>query len=547
MDTQAANDLLRSAHEALAAADWPRARTCFEQARDFEETAEILDGLGQAAHFQGDFDAAIEFMERGFAAYRTRGNREQAAELARWLAFLHGMVRGNWAVCSGWMGRAESLLEGVEAASAHGWLALDQAVFIQGIAEREQLATAALSIARRFGDSDLEFAALALIGQMKVASGQVGDGMALLDQAMAAVSGGEVAGVGAIGDIYCRLLSACELATDVRRAEQWTAAAARFVAWREWVAPTCRCHLGGILISVGRWDDAEEQLLTALRVFDKGYRSARLFALVRLADLRVRQGRLEEAERLIEGAEADPSVRPILAAVALARGHLALAEELARLCFEGREETEYGCASLLELLLRVQLDRSDLDGARGTLERLRRLARGSPDERVAAAVHLATGLVCAAAGDPHAATHLKHALEGFAALDLPLEAARAQLELARALAGGAPQAAAAEARFALAAFERLGAARDMDATAEVLRGMGTGGRAWPKRHGLLTKRESEVLALLAAGSSNGDIAARLVISRRTAEHHVASILSKLDLRSRAEAAAYAVRGPPEDP
>lgn len=548
MDEQAANELLRSGHEALAAADWPRATSCLEQAREFEETAEILDGLGQAAHFQGDFDAAIEYMERAFAAYRGQGNREQAADLARWLAFLHGMVRANWAVCSGWMGRAESLLEGVEATSAHGWLALDQAVFIQEISEREQLATAALAIARRFGDSDLEFSALALIGQMKVASGHIGDGMALLDQAMAAVSGGEVVLVGAIGEIYCRLLSACELATDVRRAEQWTAGAARFVAWREWVAPTCRCHLGGILIAVGRWDEAEEQLLTALRVFDRGYRAARVSALVRLADLRVRQGRFEEAERLIEGAEADPSVRPILAAIALARGDLALAEELACLCLEGREETEPGCAPLLEVLLRVQLGRGDADGACGTLERLQQLASGSADERAAAAAQLAAGLVCAAAGDPHAATHLKHALEGFAALDLPLEAARAQVELARALAPGAPEAAAAEARFALATFERLGATRDMDATAEVLRGLGAGGgRAWPRRHGLLTKRETEVLSLLAAGCSNGDIAGRLVISRRTAEHHVASILSKLNLRSRAEAAAYVARAPSQDP
>lgn len=77
--------------------------------------------------------------------------------------------------------------------------------------------------------------------------------------------------------------------------------------------------------------------------------------------------------------------------------------------------------------------------------------------------------------------------------------------------------------------------------AEVLRGLGAGGRAWPTRHGDLTKRETEVLALLAAGCSNAEIADRLYISRRTAEHHVASILSKLGVRSRAEAVAHALR------
>ena len=57
----------------------------------------------------------------------------------------------------------------------------------------------------------------------------------------------------------------------------------------------------------------------------------------------------------------------------------------------------------------------------------------------------------------------------------------------------------------------------------------------------MTKRETEVLALLVEGLANAEIAERLFISVRTAEHHVASILAKLDLRSRAEAAAYGVR------
>ena len=110
------------------------------------------------------------------------------------------------------------------------------------------------------------------------------------------------------------------------------------------------------------------------------------------------------------------------------------------------------------------------------------------------------------------------------------------------VAPGTPDAGAVEAQLALAAFERLGAARDADSAARLLRQLGTERRAWPRRHGALTKRETEVLSLLAAGLSNAEIAERLYISRRTAEHHVASILSKLGLRSRTQAAAYAVRG-----
>ncbi len=116
------------------------------------------------------------------------------------------------------------------------------------------------------------------------------------------------------------------------------------------------------------------------------------------------------------------------------------------------------------------------------------------------------------------------------------------------IASDTPEGAAHEARLALASFEELGASRDADAAAGLLRELGAaGGRAWPKGHGTLTKRETEVVSLLAAGLSNAEIAERLYISPRTAEHHVASILSKLGLRSRAEAAAYAVRELAGDP
>jgi DNA-binding CsgD family transcriptional regulator len=160
---------------------------------------------------------------------------------------------------------------------------------------------------------------------------------------------------------------------------------------------------------------------------------------------------------------------------------------------------------------------------------------------LAAVTELASGLVGAAADDEEASVHLKRALEAFAGLQLPLESARCRLELARALAARRPDAAAYEGRLALQAFEQLGASRDADAAGEVLRGIGLPGRSWPKGSRALTKREREVLALLAEGLANAQIADRLFISVRTAEHHVASILGKLDLRSRAEAAAYALR------
>jgi DNA-binding CsgD family transcriptional regulator/tetratricopeptide (TPR) repeat protein len=57
----------------------------------------------------------------------------------------------------------------------------------------------------------------------------------------------------------------------------------------------------------------------------------------------------------------------------------------------------------------------------------------------------------------------------------------------------------------------------------------------------LTARQLDVLALLSDGLSNADIAARLVISPKTADHHVSAILAKLDVHTRGEAAAAARR------
>ena len=533
------DELVQDGQQALERAEWGRARTLFETALAGEERADALDGLGRALHFEGEYARAIAVTEQAFAAYSAEGRLEEAAERARWLAFLHGAVRANMAAAAGWMARAEALLERTDESAGHGWLLVDQAPFTDDPRAQEQLAQAALAIARRFGDADLEYDAMALLGNAYVATDRVAEGMRLLDRAMTAVSCGEVRGIVAVGDIVCRLLSACESALDVTRAEQWMSLAGDFEAWRDWVSPVCRDHYGGILVAVGRWDEAEEHLGAAIHTFARSYRLMHESPLVKLADLRVRQGRLDEARRLVEGHESHPTARRALAAIALATGETDLAEELARLCLEAQAPVDPVCAAALDLLVRIRLARQDTTAAAEARDRLDALATRSGDQRARAFADLAGGMVASATGEPATAA-LQEAVRRFAALDLPFEAARAQLELARALTREGSAAAAMEARAALREFERLGARADADAAAALLRELGVG-RGGPRSSGPLTRREEDVLGLLADGCSNAEIAERLVISRRTAEHHVASILSKLDLGNRAEATAYALR------
>jgi DNA-binding CsgD family transcriptional regulator len=175
------------------------------------------------------------------------------------------------------------------------------------------------------------------------------------------------------------------------------------------------------------------------------------------------------------------------------------------------------------------------------VQKLEECASRHPTDYLAATAALARGRVClvAGTGDPQAC--LREALAGFGRAQMPMELAHSRLELATALLTHRPEVAIAEARSALEAFERLNAARDVDAATAVLRSLGVRLPTGGKGAGVLSKREAEVLELLGHGLSNPEISDRLFISRKTVEHHVGNVLSKLGLRSRGEATAYAAR------
>jgi DNA-binding NarL/FixJ family response regulator len=367
--------------------------------------------------------------------------------------------------------------------------------------------------------------------------------MRILDETMAAATGGEANDPLAIGDACCMTLVACDQLADFKRAAEWCRVVVEFTQRRNYtpLSAWCRTIYAGVLTTTGDWDGAEQQLLDSLRAYERLGRGSRVYALARLAELRVRQGRLEEAERLLEGYSEHPLALAPMVALHLERGEIALAAERVEARLRSATENSPAAATLLGLLADVRLAAGALGGAREAVDRLRDLARALRREHLIAAAELAAARVSQASGDGAAPAHLQAALELFERLGMPLDGARAQLELARHHAACGSELAVPEARAALAVFERLGAARHADAAAELLRSLGVSGRSVERGAAELTKREREVLALLGDGLSNAEIGERLFITPKTAEHHVGRVLSKLGVRNRTEAAAYLLR------
>jgi DNA-binding NarL/FixJ family response regulator len=541
-------DLIAEGRGALRAGDAAAARRAFDAALEGPGGhGDAIEGLARAAYIDMAFTEAIEGWERAYAAHRAASDQLGAIRVARTLAYMCGSILGDRAVMSGWLARAQTLLLDVEVESSEaGWVSLNRGMFEGDRARKEALFGNSLEIARRLGDTDLEFLALAYLGANLVHADRAEEGMVLLDEALAAVVGREVEDFCALQEIFCQLFAACEHARDVTRADQWIRIGEAIAERRQLpaVSAFCRTHYGGLLTTAGRWPEADVTLTEAVRLWGLGHRALQSGALVRLADLRVRQGRFEEAEQLLEGLDADVEAARPLAAVHLAKGDPVRAAGVLAGALRQVEPRSTEAAPLLSLLVEVHLTAEHLDQAAAAADDLAACAAGHPSHYLAAVAALARGRVAIAQGSGEAPAALRDALAGFARAELPMELAHARLELANALRTDQPEVAMTEARAALGAFERLQAARDADAASAVLRSLGGRTGSGARTTGLLTKREAEVLGLLGHGLSNPEISDRLYISRKTVEHHVGNILAKLGLRTRGEAAAYATRSGP---
>jgi DNA-binding NarL/FixJ family response regulator len=536
----AVDSLIEQGRAALREGDAAAARDAFEAAVAEKECGVTLGGLAEALHMESDYSRPSRDMyERAYTAYRKEGDAIGAYGCARMIAFHHGGGQGDWALFHGWLQRAATLLEEIGGELERGRLELIRGQY--GDATNEQREThfrEALRIGRAHRDPNLEFQALAYLGMHLVAQDRVDEGMPMLDEALAAVCAGEVTDSTVSDEILCFLLGACERTYDIARADQWMRAVndlAERLHLRS-MAALCRSHYGGVLTAAGRWVEAERVLLAAARGLQDYAGALTVHTAWRLAELRLNQGRLDEAREMLSSFEDNPDVAHTLASLHLARGEVALARD--RLERALGQPANGGYGRLLALLVDVQLADADVAGATATTERLEAMARATPTDYLCANAALARGKVCleTSTGDPRAC--LSEALAAFSRAGLQVDLARTRLALARAVAGDRPEVARAEAAAALDAFKRLGAPRDIQAAAAAVASLQP-----TDREDGLTRREAEVFELLGQGLSNPEIADRLYISRKTAEHHVSRILAKLGLRGRAEAAAHAARRP----
>jgi LuxR family maltose regulon positive regulatory protein len=539
---------VREGNAAIARGAWAEARAIFEQELETRETVDALEGLSWAAWWVEDVATCLEARERAYRLSRREGDLRRAAMLALWVADDYLILRGERAIANGWFQRAARILEGLETCPEHGWLdsLLGYVATVDGDpAKAKVLALQARELGQQLGVVSLEMFALAVEGLALVNEGEVADGMRCLDEATAAALAGEFEEIVAAGWTFCFLLNACERVRDYERAAEWCRKVEEFSrAMRtNFVTLACRAHYGAVLTWHGQWHEAERSLTEATGLGAERPSWSGL-AIVRLADLRRRQGRFAEAEELLAQRPGNPLAPVVMAELALDRGDASAAVDLLEPVLRRiPAENRTLCAAPIEVMVRAKLAAGDTEEAAMYLAELHSITDALGTRPLYASLSLCEGLVAIEAGDEDTAREkLEDAVDLFTASGGSFELARARLELARVYALlGREDAAVREATLALGRLDEIRATGEAARARDLLRFLGAPAKATraSRRDQILTPRELEILRLVSEGLTDGQIAARLVLSKHTVHRHLQNAYAKLGCSSRAAAVAKA--------
>ncbi len=548
--------LMKEGHAALTRGAWKEARTCFEQAiRDVKDNAEAWENLGMAAWWLEEYPAAMEAREQAYRLHRRKDDRRGAARAAFYLALDYADYKGDAVVAQGWLARARRLLDGLPPTPELAMvLLLEGHQLLMGendTAQARARAAEAIEIARAVGPPDAEVLGLAMEGLARVSEGDVPGGMRLLDEATVAALSGELTDLNAVGTACCYLIHACERVRDLERAAQWCERVQEFC--RRWnftaMFTVCRTQYASVLMLQGDWRKAESELDAATDELRATRPAAISSGIIRLAELRRRQGRLDEAAELFEQA---PHHRLSLIGrgeIAIERGRLdearqCAAQYLRRFPKQTRSERIAG----LDLAVRIEAAAGRPEAAATLLQELRETVETLGTEPLRAIAVAAEGACALAAGDrERARICLEDAADLFERSGIPFEAAVARCDLADLLwSQREAEASRRQAERSRATFERLGAAGQERRAAALLGSIdqssadaAAGSLPAKSGTGPLTTREVEVLRLVARGMSDKQIAEQLYLSPHTIHRHVSNVLTKLDVSSRAAAVARA--------
>ena len=537
-----ASDALTRGRESFGRRAWGEAYARLSEAdRDASIGIEDLERLATAAHLVGRDDDCADVWARAHHACLRQGDVPRAVRCAFWLSF--GLLnRGEVARGGGWLARARRLLEESQRDC------VEQGYLLMGIARQRlaagdavtasTLATQAATVAHRFDDPDLASLGRLGRGRALICLGQRAEGVALLDEAMVAVTTGEVSPI-AVGTIYCAVIEACQEIWDLRRAQEWTAALSHWCASQPDLVPyrgQCLVYRAEMMQLHGDWPDAADEAQRACERLARppGQPAAGLafYQRAELHRLRGEFAKAEEAYRQASRRGREP--QPGLALLRLAQGQVGVAAAALRRAVDDARD-RVSRSRVLAAHVEIMLAGGDLRAAGSAADELEQMASDLDAPLLQAVAAGTRGAVLLAEGDARAAlTVLRQAWTAWQELEVPYEAARVRVLIGRAFRElGDDDTAAMELDAARWVFRQLGAVPDCARVEALSR------KAPVVASGGLTAREIQVLRLVAAGKTNRAIAADLFLSERTIDRHVSNILTKLGLASRSAATAYA--------